>query len=113
LQNWRELLHVTFLRTDGESKSKAKRPRSQLLMPDTSDSRVTRALRRAGAESAQSMKKALTGPTTKNTRVATKAPAAMRINSESVSNEIDESDLPNEKESEHHKELSPMWFANT
>jgi hypothetical protein len=40
------------------------------------------------------------GTTTKDRRVAAKAPASMRVNTESVSNEIDESESQCEKHSE-------------
>jgi hypothetical protein len=41
-----------------------------------------------------------TGTTTKDRHVAAKALASIRVNSESVSNEIDESDLQGEKHDE-------------
>jgi hypothetical protein len=46
------------------------------------------------------MNKVLPGSTTKDRRVALQAPASMRVNSEFVSNEIDESDLQAEKHDE-------------
>jgi hypothetical protein len=46
------------------------------------------------------MNKTRIGTTTKGTSVPTKAPTSMHINSEFVSNEIDESDLQDEKHSE-------------
>jgi hypothetical protein len=46
------------------------------------------------------MNEILPGATTKDRDVAWQAPASMRVNSESVSKEIDESDLQCEKHSE-------------
>jgi hypothetical protein len=46
------------------------------------------------------MDETLPGTTTKDRHVATKASASMRVNSEYVSNEIDESDLQCEKQYE-------------
>jgi hypothetical protein len=46
------------------------------------------------------MNNVLSGTTTKARPVALQAPASMRVNSESVSNEIDESDLQSEKHDE-------------
>jgi hypothetical protein len=46
------------------------------------------------------MNETLSGITTKDRHVAVKAAASMRVNSESVSNDIDESDSQNEKHSE-------------
>jgi hypothetical protein len=43
------------------------------------------------------MNETFPGTTTKDRHVAAKASASMRVNSESVSNEIDESDLQCEK----------------
>jgi hypothetical protein len=46
------------------------------------------------------MNEVLLGTTTKDRLVSQKAPASMRVNSESVSNEIDESDVQYEKHDE-------------
>jgi hypothetical protein len=46
------------------------------------------------------MNETLTGTTTKDRHVTAKALASMRVNSESVSNEIDESELQGEKHPE-------------
>jgi hypothetical protein len=46
------------------------------------------------------MNETLTGTTTKERCVPAKAPASIRVNSEYLSNEIDESDLQDEKHDE-------------
>jgi hypothetical protein len=46
------------------------------------------------------MNETLTGTTTRERHVAAKAPASMRVNSESVSNDIDERKLQSEKHEE-------------
>jgi hypothetical protein len=46
------------------------------------------------------MNETLTGTTISERQVAAKAPALIRVNSESVSNEIDESEMQDEKHSE-------------
>jgi hypothetical protein len=46
------------------------------------------------------MNQTFTGRTTNDRRVPAKAPASMRVNSESVSNEIDENELQYEKHDE-------------
>jgi hypothetical protein len=46
------------------------------------------------------MNEILSGTTTKDRFVAQHAPSSMRVNSEFVSNEIDESDLQSEKQNE-------------
>jgi hypothetical protein len=46
------------------------------------------------------MNDTLTGTTTKNANVGVKVPTSMCVNSESASNEIDESELQNEKQPE-------------
>jgi hypothetical protein len=53
-----------------------------------------------GGNASPAMNDVLPGTTTKDRRVALQAPASMRINSDSVSNEIDESDLQSEKHDE-------------
>jgi hypothetical protein len=50
-----------------------------------------------GGNTSPAMNEVLTGTTTKDRFVLQQAPASMRVNSESVSNEIDESDLQNKK----------------
>jgi hypothetical protein len=46
------------------------------------------------------MNETLTGTTTRERHVAAKAPASMRVNWESVSNEIDERKVQSEKQEE-------------
>jgi hypothetical protein len=53
-----------------------------------------------GGNASPAMNKIFAGTTTKDICVAANASASMRVNSDSVSNEIDESDLQDEKQYE-------------
>jgi hypothetical protein len=76
-----------------------RRRRFHLLKPASESGHVDVTTQSLGKLS-PAMNDALPGTTTKNRYVAAKAPVSIRVNSESVSNEIDESDSQYEKQSE-------------